>query len=532
MVRSCGGYLFAFVLVIASLPACNLLQAEKAQTVSATGAEARAERAFDDARKAGTPALRAFLYRMPKGADLHNHLSGAIYAESWIRVAGEDQLCVNTETLAFDKPVGITKSGTPNTDFPVCKSGEVAASAVPQDQHLYDRLIDAFSTRTFVPKTADSGHDHFFDTFDRFGGTSKDHLGEWLDEVATRAAAQNEQYLELMDTPDFKPAAALAEKIGFNRDFAQYRQQLLDAGIRNSIPSISANLDQAEADRRHREHCGEADATAACKVEIRFIYQILRGQPPPVVFAQVVLGFEAASTDLRFVGMNFVQPEDGYIAMRDYRLQMQMLDALHTFYPKVHISLHAGELAFGMVPPDGLSFHIREAIDEGHAERIGHGVDILYENRPYDLLKEMAAKHVMVEICLTSNDVILNVKGSDHPFMLYRKYGVPVALATDDEGVSRIDLTHEYVRAAESYPLSYRDLKKMARTSLEHAFLPGESLWQPATPETLDKPVAVCAGQLERDAPSGDCARLVAGSEKAHQQWELERRFHVFEASF
>lgn len=521
MIRSRCSSLLPLLLLIVFLPASLPAPAQKTQAVSAAGAEVRTAKTFDEARKLGPPALRAFLYRMPKGADLHNHLSGAIYAESWIRAAGEDHLCIDTRTLAFDKP-----------DGDACKTGEVPASAAPLDQHLYDRLIDAFSMRTFVPKTADSGHDHFFDTFDRFGGTSKDHMGEWLDEVATRAAAQNEQYLELMDTPDFKQAAALAEKIGFNPDFAQYRQQLLDAGIRDSIPAIRASLDQAEADRRQREHCGEANADAACTVEIRFLYQILRGQPPAVVFAQVMQGFEAAAADPRIVGMNFVQPEDGYIAMRDYRLQMRMLDVLHSFYPKVHITLHAGELAPGMVPPDGLSFHIRAAVEQGHAERIGHGVDIMYEDRPYELLKEMAAKHVMVEICLTSNDVILNIKGNDHPFMLYRKYGVPVALATDDEGVSRIDLTHEYVRAAETYPLSYRDLKQMARTSLEHAFLPGASLWQSTTPETLDKPVPVCAGQLGRETPTGGCAELIAGSEKAQQQWELERRFHVFEASF
>jgi adenosine deaminase len=144
----------------------------------------------------------------------------------------------------------------------------------------------------------------------------------------------------------------------------------------------------------------------------------------------------------------------------------------------------------------------------------------------------MSVKHVMVEVNLTSNDVILNMKGDDHPFELYRRYGVPVALSTDDEGVSRIDLTHEYVRAAVTYPLSYRDLKKIARTSLEHSFLPGGSVWQQATPETLDKPVPACAGQLGQDTPAGECADLVSGSEKAQQQWELERRFHAFEASY
>jgi adenosine deaminase len=76
------------------------------------------------------------------------------------------------------------------------------------------------------------------------------------------------------------------------------------------------------------------------------------------------------------------------------------------------------ELIAGLVPEDGLTFHIREAVEKGHAERIGHGVDVMYEDHPYDLLKEMAAKRVMVEINLTSNDGILGIKGAEHPLSI------------------------------------------------------------------------------------------------------------------
>jgi adenosine deaminase len=514
-------HLLCSLLLIMATPAVLPAQTHKVRSISSSSATARTAAVFDAARKMGPPALRAFFYRMPKGADLHVHLSGAIYAESWIRVAGEEHLCIDLQTLSFTKP-----------DNGACKSGEVPASQAPLNQDLYDRLIDAFSMRTFVPTTADSGHDQFFATFDRFADADKGHTGKWINEVATRAAAQNEQYLELMNTPSFSQAADLATKVGFNPNFVQYRQQLLDAGFRRFVPAAQAHFDQAERDREQIEHCGQPDAQPACKVKIRYIYQVLRDKQPPVVFAQILLGFEAASTDPRIVAINLVQPEDAYFSMRDYHMHMEMIRALHRFYPNVHITLHAGELAFGMVPPAGLSFHIRDAVEVAQAERIGHGVDIMYENHPYQLLREMADKHVMVEICLTSNDVILNVKGKDHPFMIYRKYGVPVALATDDEGVSRIDLTHEYVRAAETYPLTYLDFKKMVRTSIEHAFLPGTSLWQNTTPETLDKPVAVCAGQPGRETPTGACARFIAGSQKARQEWELERRFHLFEASF
>ena len=490
-----------------------------------TAPETRASRALDQARKQGPPALRAFLYTMPKGTDLHVHLSGAVYAESFLRAAGQDDLCVNPKTLSFVRSSGASQG---------CADGTVAAATIPKNQHLYDALIDAFSMRSFVASNGNSGHDHFFDTFDKFGGTSKSHLGEWIDEVATRAAAQNEQYLELMHTPDFDKAASLATEIGFHADFAQYRQLMLDRGLRDSIPAIRAQMDEAEAMRSKLEKCGQPDALPSCGVEVRYLFQVLRGLPKEIVFAQTLLAFEVAAADPRFVGLNFVMPEDGYVSMNDYQLHMQMLDALHGFYPKVHISLHAGELAPGMVAPDGLKFHIRSAVEQGHAERIGHGVDLMYEDRPYELLKEMAAHHVMVEINLTSNDVILDVKGRDHPLPFYRKYGVPVALSTDDEGVSRIDLTNEYVRAVDTYSLSYAEVKQMVRTGLEHSFLPGSSLWQQGQTgaEKFDRPVAACSEQMSRPRPSGECARYLQSNEKARQQWELERRFHSFEASF
>jgi hypothetical protein len=63
------------------------------------------------------------------------------------------------------------------------------------------------------------------------------------------------------------------------------------------------------------------------------------------------------------------------------------------------------------------------------------------------------------------------VSGKNHPFPVYRKFGVPVALSTDDEGIERIDLTHEYVRAVESYGLSYASSSSRA-TASNTAFCP------------------------------------------------------------
>jgi adenosine deaminase len=87
---------------------------------------------------------------------------------------------------------------------------------------------------------------------------------------------------------------------------------------------------------------------------------------------------------------------------------------------------------------------VRQAVDVAGAERIGHGADVTYENDPDQLLKDMAAKHVLVEINLSSNEDVLGMVGENHPLPIHRKSGVPVTLSTDDEGIERIDLTHEW----------------------------------------------------------------------------------------
>src|SRR5579871_2798492 len=113
-------------------------------------ADTRAARAYDAAVRQGPPALRAFLVQFPKGADLHVHLSGAVYAETFIRDAGEDGLCVDPAALKFVK-------GT--CGEPLVPAARLEDVRTPGDQDLYDRLIDSFSMRSFVPSAGFSGHD-------------------------------------------------------------------------------------------------------------------------------------------------------------------------------------------------------------------------------------------------------------------------------------------------------------------------------------------------------------------------------------
>ena len=430
------------------------------------GLERKASNYLESVRRK-PPLLLAFLQEIPKGGDLHNHLFGTIYAESLINFAADDGLCVNRSTLFLQAAPCDRSCGARNENHPL-------ASCAYDDQTLYNSIVDAWSMRNWTP-LHESGHDHFFATFDKFLPALPKHIGELLAEAASRAAADRLQYVELMHTADGDQAAQLGEKVGWRDDFGTLREKLLDSGLKSVVASTRADLDRDQARMRSLLKCDTPDVAPGCRVKVRFLYQVLRGLPRQQVFAQMLLGFELAQVDLRFVGLNLVMPEDWYLPMRDFELHMRMLDYLHGIYPKVRISLHAGELALGLVPPEGLRFHIRDSIERGHAERIGHGVSIMSERDPLALLQEMARRNVLVEICLTSNDLILGVSEQRHPLPVYMQNGVPVALATDDQGIARSDMTHEWLRATESYNLSYSDLKRWHARAWSIVFCPGRA---------------------------------------------------------
>ena len=461
--------------------------------------------------------LLAFVEQMPKGGDLHNHLFGAIYAESYIRWAAEGGLCVERASMTLVKPPCDAAAGKP------------PASEALNDHVLYAQMVDAYSMRDWNA-ARDSGHDHFFESFDKFLAATEGHTGDMLAEAAERAAEDHVTYLELMFGPGRDQAIDLGSHLNWNDNFALMRQNLLAHGLTQVIAAARKSLDQDEARMRQDLHCGTAAAQSGCRVTVRCLYEVLRGLTKEQVFTQILTAFELAQADPRVAGFNLVMPEDWYVPMQDFHLHMRMIDYLHRIYPRVHIALHAGELAQGMVPPDGLSFHIRDSVETGHAERIGHGVSVMYEANPFALLKEMARRNVLVEICLTSNDLILGVRGNRHPLPIYMKYGVPVALATDDEGVSRSDMNQEYLRALETYNLSYEQVKNMARNSLEHSFLPGASLWKDA--HAFGVVDACAADSPAKSSLSAACRSFLEGSQRAQVQWREEGEFDKFEARF
>jgi adenosine deaminase len=128
-------------------------------------------------------------------------------------------------------------------------------------------------------------------------------------------------------------------------------------------------------------------------------------------------------------------------------------------------------------------------------------VAVMHEDDPIALLRELAAKKVLVEIALSSADQILGVKGKQHPLGMYLQYGVPVALATDDLGVARSSHTHEWVKAVQEHGLDYPTIKRMVRDSLEYAFL------DPPTRARLKQSLARAFAQFEQRQEAAARAR-------------------------
>lgn len=449
-----GGLILAAALLAGAAPS-----AQRGAARPAGGAEAATVRHFESI-KDSPPELTAFLRAMPKGADLHSHLSGTVYAESYIAWAAAQGHCVTLAAMSL-------------SPSPCQEPAEVPASNALRDGVLYRRLIDAMSMRNWE-RSGLSGHDQFFDAFAKFGPMSDADTmgGRMLAEAVSRAADGHVSYIEIMITPDGRTSRQIGDKVGWNGSPADTYAKLQENGIAGGVRDGVATAKKIVADKDSLLKCGTPGAARGCGVTTRFIAQVGRLGALGPVFAQMVTGLALANDPSSgFVGVNMVQGEDGHASMANFDVHVKMLEFLRPRYPNAKLTLHAGELTWGLVPPEGLRTHVRQSVTVAGAERIGHGVDVMHEDEPYGLLREMARRKVLVEICLSSNDLILGVKGRDHPLRTYMKHGVPVALATDDEGVARSEITREYLKAVMEQGLGYRDLKRMARASLEHAFI-------------------------------------------------------------
>jgi aminodeoxyfutalosine deaminase len=137
----------------------------------------------------------------------------------------------------------------------------------------------------------------------------------------------------------------------------------------------------------------------------------------------------------------------------------------------MHRLIHAGEI--------GGPEQVREAVEILGAERIGHGIAVMRDERTMDFL---AARGIALEVCPTSNlrtgalaRQIRRVAAGyeQHPLPSFFRRGLPVTLSSDDPAMFETSVSQEYAHV-HRMGLTPIDMVRLAEASFQHAFLEAE----------------------------------------------------------
>jgi hypothetical protein len=411
--------------------------------------------------------LTAFFSQMPKGGDLHHHYSGSVYAEPLLERAIAADFYLNTETMQVKKEKPLV--GNWEQFSTLKRSGQLDA--------YKQKIMQKWSVKdyNYVDYPSDK---LFFESFMKFEPAIRGNFEQGILELKNRAIIENVSYIETQLTTI--PCAMNTDDLTkFNTRLRQLAKIKDEKAIVKSLDSLYNALLQKDA----ASYANDFNVNFIAKLhndlkidDARFTmrYQnfVLRFMEPVALFKNLVIAFISADSSPLMAGVNIVSPEDGETSMKDYWLHMVMFNYCHSRYPNVKYTLHAGELTLGLVQPEDLTWHINAAVYIAGANRIGHGVDMAYEQNSYDLLRYMAKKSIPIEINLVSNEFILKVKENRHPLPLYKEFGVPIVISTDDAGILRTNMTEQYVLLATRYKdITYAAIKQFVYNSINYSFI-------------------------------------------------------------
>jgi len=482
------------------------------------------------------PDLAEALRLFPKGADIHNHLSGAVMPEDYFAMGQADGDCygpVGTDqsmySLATADASGVCGKGF----LPMTSAGDLDRARVFQSLSMYQ----------YPYPDIQQGHDQFFATFGRFGIISGMpwNIGPLLAKLLRQAQDDRVSYVETMLS--FQSQAIntltglLRQKYPDNSsyqesaNFSAMYEFLVSVGLNDAVSGAQNDITQYVNRTNAVLNCGTSAPDPACSVSYAFLAAVNRnavrdGRPDLAkIFTQTAFSMLLATKERRVVGVNLLSGEDAAISMASFPDQMRIFSFFHDKFPAANIALHGGELTPCFVGADNpaLKDHLTGSLKAG-ARRVGHGVSFAYLNAAdrAEVAALMKKNDALVEIMFTSNAQILGVAGASHPFESYREFGVPIAFSTDDEGVSHADYTDEWIYGFLQYQLTGNDLQNLARESLEHSFISGGSLWANIGASQV---VNQCAGiPPDSEILPEPCKSFLAGSAKASAQWDLEAR--------
>ena len=175
-----------------------------------------------------------------------------------------------------------------------------------------------------------------------------------------------------------------------------------------------------------------------------------------------------------FVGIDMADMDIGLGIRRFAPLMLKAKQA------GLHVTLHSGEENVPEAPQ-----HVRIAVEELGAERIGHGIYIIRDPGVMDFIKQ---NNVLLELCPTSNLLTNSVPSiRAHPLRKLMEAGVMVSINSDDPHLFGIDLCHEYEVLHNELDLTLEDFNRINDHAAACSFLPPEEKQKVWPRETSQK---------------------------------------------
>ncbi len=415
-------------------------------TIAAASVQTRADW-FDDFKQQATPReLYTFLYAMPKGGDLHNHLSGAGLSKWWYDLAVDES---RNGGYRYYTKVKINNCR-------VFGSNEFGSSPYLVrlrniQQSTYDRLDDC--EKSEYKPLADLEEEEKLAWYNSIR-LDKDYEGR------QEFFGRHWQRLnELSANPHLIAELLVKNMQAFGREGLLYLET--QSGVLGYKKPDGSDFSPEDVADIYRARLTKDDAKET-GVTVRLQQSILRFHPKAVEMLDFVYRFVDKNRDL-YVGVNMVGREDN-----DKGFPLRFLPKLRELrrqIPKVALSIHGGEV-------DEPNAHVRDTLLLG-AERIGHGVNLISDP---DTMLLMRNGPYLVEINLISNLRLEYVQDyAQHPFPEYLRFGIPVALSTDDRGMWDSNMTDEYLVAVKEFNVSWDELVSMGRNSLQHGFMDADT---------------------------------------------------------
>lgn len=386
--------------------------------------------------------LERFLRQAPKGGELHLHLTGSIPPDQVIDWALRHDFYVRTDQSAIGE-IGL--------------SGDVDHKLI--SSRTYTRALDAEGRRRFVrlheflQQEADARRARLRERFTI-------QYGERWDEFP-------EIFLRFSELMAFAPVQPDLVRWVVRRahderlDYLEVRVNpfLVVDATGSPVPprAVIATMAAAAADENGRWPAEE-------QVTVRYVIALGRHAPdtPQNLAAAFALVEEDDERSDFLVGVDLVGPEELGPPVKFFPLLIDLAQR----HPRVRMTLHAGE-------SDRSNLHVRDSILLG-ARRIGHGTNLFRDptlsRDVLDSVSLVRSRDVLVEICLTSNELLVLPPRTLHPFIRYMREGLPVSLNTDDGGIFNTDLTREFTKAVTMANLPWPQVRRLSRNSLEYAF--------------------------------------------------------------